>query len=112
MSKRLDDLSAAFQLTAFELLARCVEAGIQITIIDTLRSEAEHKANLAAGTSWIKRSKHRDGLAIDIAPTVLLREKGWSPASPLWQQIGEIGERVGMKWGGRWKQKDLGHFEE
>ena len=111
MSRRLDDLSARFRPLAVELLARCVEAGLPVTIIDTRRTPEEHQANLAAGTSWIDRSLHLDGDAIDLCPTVLLPVKGWHPASPLWAQLGVIGERVGCGWGGRWVQRDLGHFE-
>lgn len=111
MSKRLDDLSPEFRQTVFELLARCVEAGLHVTIIDTLRTEAEHQTNLDNGVSWTTRSKHLDGLAIDLCPTALLSLKGWAPGSPLWQQLGAIGEGLGLRWGGRWKQRDLGHFE-
>jgi hypothetical protein len=111
MSKRIEDLHPSFQRKALELIEECHLAGIRLTIIDTLRTEAEHQANLKKGVSWVKRSKHLDGLAIDVCPTVLLKEKGWAPASPLWQQLGEIGERLGLRWGGRWRVKDLGQFE-
>ena len=85
-------------------------------IIDTLRTEEEHKANLLKGVSWIKRSKHMDGLAIDICPYSIWQLNGpdklqWNANDPIWQKIGEIGESLGLTWGGRWPQKDLGHFE-
>ena len=111
MSKRLEDLADSFRPLAEKLIAACKAAGIPLAIIDTLRTEAEHAANLAKGVSWVKRSKHMDGLAIDVCPQVLLREKGWAPASPLWTTIGVIGESLGLRWGGRWRVKDLGHFE-
>lgn len=31
--------------------------------------------------------------------------------NPLWRRIGEMGERLRLVWGGRWKQRDTGHFE-
>lgn len=68
MSRKLDDLSPRFRPLAIELLARLTEAGIAVMVIDTLRTPAEHAANLAAGKSWVKRSKHLDGDAIDICP--------------------------------------------
>lgn len=111
MSRALNDLSPRFRPLAFELLARCVEAGLPVTIIDTRRTEAEHQVNLANGTSWVDRSMHLDGDAIDLCPTVLLPIKGWAPDSPLWQRLGAIGEPLGLRWGGRWQKKDLGHFE-
>lgn len=58
------------------------------------------------------RSKHNYGAAIDVAP---LNEKGqphWPEDDALWQRIGELGESVGLKWGGRWSGfKDRPHFE-
>lgn len=57
-------------------------------------------------------SKHNFGVAIDVAP---LNEHGkayWPNDEKLWEQIGQIGESVGLKWGGRWsKFKDRPHFE-
>lgn len=35
----------------------------------------------------------------------------WATDEPVWQVLGEIGEKLGLRWGGRWQQKDMGHFE-
>lgn len=116
MSRRLDDLSDRFRPKAIELLARLTEAGIPVMVIDTLRTPAEHAANLAAGKSWVKRSKHMDGDAIDICPYAIYDANGpdklaWDAGHPVWAKIGPIGEALGLTWGGRWKQRDMGHFE-
>jgi peptidoglycan L-alanyl-D-glutamate endopeptidase CwlK len=116
MSRRLDDLDPRFRPLAIELLAGCVEAGIPVMIIDTLRTPEEHRANLATGVSWTKHSKHLDGLAIDICPYDTYQLHGpdklqWNAGDPVWQKIGAIGESLGLRWGGRWKQKDVGHFD-
>ena len=116
MSRALDDLNQKFKPLAFQLLARCVEAGIAVIIVDTLRTEAEHEANLLKGVSWVTRSKHLDGLAIDICPyeTYLLHgpdKLQWNTNDLTWERLGKIGEALGLRWGGRWKQKDMGHFE-
>lgn len=111
MSRSLDDLSPRFRPLAITLIERAVAAGIRVRIIDTLRTPAEHAANLKAGVSWTTRSKHLDGDAIDLCPVDLLATKGWSPNSPLWLELGTIGEALGLRWGGRWKVKDMGHFE-
>jgi peptidoglycan L-alanyl-D-glutamate endopeptidase CwlK len=116
MSRQLDDLDSSFRPLAIELVARCVEAGIPVMIIDTLRTREEHEANLAKGVSWTKHSKHLDGLAIDICPYDTYQLHGpdklqWNAGDPVWQEIGAIGESLGLRWGGRWKQKDMGHFE-
>lgn len=117
MSRRLDDLDARFLPLAIALLARCVEAGIPVFVVDTLRTPEEHAANLASGRSWVKRSKHMDGLAIDVAPYEVYTSAAggdkllWDGSHPAWVRIGAIGEALGLRWGGRWKVRDLGHFE-
>ncbi len=111
-SRKIDDLSDRFRPFVVEFLARIVESGIHVMIVETRRSEEEHQKNLANGVSWISRSKHCDGDAIDIAPTVLLDKKNWDPGSPLWTKLGLIAESVGLGWGGRWQtHPDLCHFE-
>jgi peptidoglycan L-alanyl-D-glutamate endopeptidase CwlK len=116
MSRRLDDLDSRFKPVAIELIARCVEAGIQLMIIDTLRTPEEHAANVARGVSWTTRSKHLVGLAIDLCPYDVYLLDGadklqWKASHPVWQEMGAIGEALGLRWGGRWQQQDMGHFE-
>lgn len=116
MSRALDDLSPRMRPLAVELLARCVEAGIMVMIVDTLRTPEEQAANVSRGVSWTLRSKHLTGDAIDIAPFETFMLHGpdkirWEETDAAWQRLGEIGESLGLIWGGRWRQKDLGHFE-
>jgi hypothetical protein len=116
MSNKLDDLHPKFKPLAIELLARCVEARIPVVIVDTLRTPAEHAENLRKGVSWTKHSKHLDGLAIDVCPLRSYMGPGttklnWDSVNPNWEKIGLLGESLGLRWGGRWKQRDLGHFE-
>ena len=116
MSRALDDLSPEMREKAVELLARCVEAGIAIVVVDTLRTPEEHAQNLANGTSWTKYSRHLDGDAIDIAPFESYALYGsdkirWDATDTIWRKIGMIGESIGLRWGGRWQIPDLGHFE-
>lgn len=116
MSRRLDDLDARFRLVVFEFLARLTEAGIAVVIVDTLRTPEEHAENLRRRVSWTERSKHLDGLAIDVCPYQVYDASGpdklqWDVDSSLWPRIGEVGEKLGLRWGGRWKHADMGHFE-
>jgi peptidoglycan L-alanyl-D-glutamate endopeptidase CwlK len=116
MSRRLDDLSPRMLPLAMQLIARCVEAGIMVMIIDTRRTLDEQKTNMARGVSWTLNSKHLTGDAIDICPYSVYDLSGpdklnWDPGDPIWQKIGAIGEGLGLTWGGRWKQADMGHFE-
>lgn len=116
MSRALDDLSPRFKPLAMELLARCVEQGVGVAIVDTLRTPEEQKANVAKGVSWTTHSKHLDGDAIDICPYSTWDAHGpdklnWDVGDPVWNTLGAIGEALGLRWGGRWKVKDMGHFE-
>jgi len=117
MSRALADLSPRFRPLAVQLLAKTVEAGIPVLIVDTLRTPAEHAVNLARGVSWIKHSKHIDGDAIDICPYAIWEAHGnkklnWDPTDPVWKRLGLLGEAIrGVGWGGRWRIPDLGHFE-
>lgn len=36
---------------------------------------------------------------------------GLQDDDPLWEKIGDIGEALGLSWGGRWKWPDRPHFE-
>ena len=132
MSRALDDLSTAFRPLACEVLARLVERQALVMIIDTLRTLAEHRANLANGTSRTARSKHLPRLmrgfaetdpdagksdAIDLAPWEIWQAHGpdklsWDPTHPTFAIIGDIGESLGLRWGGRWADPhDPGHLE-
>ena len=122
MSRSLDDLTPYFRALAVELLARLVEAGIPVMIIDTLRTPEEQEANIKKGVSWTKNSRHLpnsvDGKAqaIDICPYEIFRAEGqdkllWDSSNPLWERIGKIGEVIGLEWGGRWKVRDYSHFQ-
>lgn len=118
MSRRLDDLSPRMKPLAMELIARCVEQGIMVMIVDTLRTPAEQAANVAKGVSWTFESKHLTGDAIDICPFSHYELAGpdklkWDETDPVWQRIGQIGENLGLKWGvvKKGMRLDLGHFE-
>lgn len=116
MSRSLDDLDPRFRPLAFELLARITEAGIAVMIVDTRRTAAEHAHNLATGHSWVLHSKHLDGLAIDLCPYEVyyahgMKKLAWDANNLAWATIAEIGEKLGLRSGFRWEQKDCGHLE-
>lgn len=123
MSRLLSDLDSRFRPLVVELIARAVEIGIPVMIIDVLRTPEEQKVNLANGVSATLDSKHLpqppDGksLAIDICPYDTFSLHGpdklkWDPADQAWTKLGQIGEDLGLRWGGRWvKPHDPGHFE-
>ena len=129
--RNLDSLSAAFYPKACELIARCAARGVMLLVVQTSRTEAEHAANLAAGTSSASRSKHLPrrlrGMpigpdagkadAIDLVPYAQFALYGpdkltYDTADPAFRVIGEEAERIGLRWGGRWQTPhDPGHAE-
>lgn len=132
MSRSLDDLSSDLYPLACEFLARLVERQTLVVIVDTLRTVAEHEANLRRGVSWTSLSRHlprrlRATLpahdpaagksdAMDVAPYAMYALHGankiqWAATDPAWQVIGQEAERIGLVWGGRWSTPDLGHVE-
>lgn len=125
MSRALNDLDSRFRPLAFELIARCAEAGIPVMIIDTLRTPEEQADNLVRGVSWTLKSKHLPqppdhlSLAIDLAPYSQYQLHGpdklqWDEADPAWQVLGAIGLQLGLTWAvtnSHGRRKDLGHFE-
>lgn len=119
MDTSLDSLDPRFKPYVFAFLARTVEARIPLIIVNTKRTDAEQADALARGVSWIKRSKHQDGLAIDVAPYQQYILHGtnkiqWDATDPVWLRIGQLAESVSpmLAWGGRWlKTPDMGHIE-
>ena len=116
MSRSLNDLAPDSRPLFFEFLARLVEANIDVIIVETLRTPEQQKINLAKGVSWTPNSRHLTGHAIDICPYETYALHGpdklqWDATDPIWNKIGQIGESLGLRWGGRWQQKDMGHFE-
>jgi hypothetical protein len=116
MMTDLDSLDPRFKPLAFALLARLTEARIAVCIVNTLRTAQEQQTALQRGVSWVPHSKHQDGLAIDLAPYAIYALAGddklqWDARDPVWLRMGQIGEGLGLRWGGRWKQADMGHFE-
>jgi hypothetical protein len=116
MDTSLDSLDPRFKPLAFALLARFTEQRIAVCIVNTRRTQAEQDAAVARHVSWVQHSKHQDGLAIDVAPYDVYALHGdnkidWNGADPIWLKMGQIGEALGLRWGGRWHPADLGHFE-
>lgn len=87
---------------------------VDFVVVDGGRTEAEHQNNLKRNVSWIKRSKHQDGLAIDVAAFVN-GSISYDPL-PYYSIAGAFYYcsrhlNTPITWGGEWKKKDLMHFE-
>ena len=109
--KNIATLVPRARAKAYEWLARCQAEAINVKVICGLRSNAEQAAlyakgrtapgakvtNAQPGHSW-----HNFGVAWDF---VVFDDRGqplWD--SPLMDRCGEIGEELGLEWGGRWKR--------
>src|ERR1051325_1287509 len=119
MSRHLEGLDSRFRPLAEQLIEKCYQASIPVTVITTLRTLEEQKRAVDHGVSWTMHSKHLPqppegkSLAIDLCPADLIHEKNWAPWSPLWGRIQEIGRGLGLKAGVKINgvERDPGHFE-
>lgn len=136
--RSLNSLSSQFYPYACEWVARVTARGVAVMIIQTGRTLAEHQANLDAGTSattlslHLPRSVRRVTLAgmvgvydfdddkadaMDLAPYEQYNLHGpdklkWDALDPAWGVLGQEAERIGLRWGGRWRRPfDPGHAE-
>ena len=100
-----------------ELLRRLADEGLTFKVIQGRRTQAEQDALYAKGrtkpgpkVTWTRNSRHLTGRAIDLA---LFQGKNVVWESKHYTRAGEIGEELGLVWGGRWKggKTDKPHFE-
>lgn len=126
-SRKLTDLHPQMQSMVTRFLANARTAGIDLLVTCTYRSNEEQAALYAIGrtkpgrivtNAKPGRSTHNntlDGkpaaLAVDVVP---LRDGKpvWSASDPVWKRVGEIGEKVGLEWAGRWTTfREYPHFQ-
>lgn len=101
-----------------ELIRKCKDKGIDIGISQTLRTKQEQDALYAQGRTKpgkivtncrYPESLHCWGVAFD----VYVQRGGkaiWDVAA--YKPVGEMGESLGLEWGGRWQNfPDAPHFE-
>ena len=90
--------------------------GKQVTFVvyHGLRSEEEQRTMLARGVSWVNRSRHQDGHAVDVM-AVVDGKSTWEhpPYYEIARAFYKCGEKLGkpITWGGEWHVKDMVHFE-
>lgn len=127
-SRKLSDLDPALQSLAEKFLSLCSDAGIDILVTCTYRSPKEQDKLYAQGrtepgkivtNARAGQSKHNltnaslqpASQAFDIVP-LRSGKPIWNASDPVWQQVGSIGEDLGLEWAGRWKRfKEYPHFQ-
>jgi len=110
----LGSLHPYFRDKVLELIRVCKSQGIDLAVVETYRSHAKQTEYKKMGRRYTRanagQSKHQYGLAIDVVPMVDSIPK-WHNIR-LWRKVGAAGERLGLRWGGRWRKLfDPAHFE-
>ncbi|PZQ46162.1 MAG: peptidase M15 [Micavibrio aeruginosavorus] len=84
------------------------------TVIDGMRTEEEQVKNVASGVSWILKSRHLTGHAIDFAAhkngKITFDENYYPPVAAAFNQC-SLKYGIPIIWGGEWKVRDWGHIE-
>lgn len=101
-------------------LVAVVELALRLTsmdfvVIEGLRSEARQKELLAQGRSWVQRSAHQEGKAVDLMALPADGSGNWEAThydlinAAMQEAAGRLGVR--LTWGGQWKVRDLVDFQ-
>lgn len=119
MINKLDLLNPKVKVLAEKLIALCKAKGITIAITQTLRTAEYQNALYAQGRTTpgkivtnarAGQSSHESGRAFDFV-LITNGKTDWDSRNKNWRVVGEIGEKLGLEWGGRWKFVDLPHFQ-
>jgi hypothetical protein len=110
----LNSLHPYFRDKIIELIIKCKAKGIELAVVEGYRTRAKQSEYQSLGKKFTRtgagKSKHQYGLAVDLVPIVNGKAQWHNKA--LWLKIGVVGERLGLRWGGRWRKLyDPGHFE-
>ena len=107
------ELTPAAQKACRLFLKKCKEAGLNIFLTETYRSQARQNQLYAQGrtepgkiVTWTLNSRHTSRRAWDIA----VIGKDLYDMTVI-RKAGAIGQSLGMTWGGIWSPPDYCHFE-
>ena len=106
----IQELTPWARYHAIELInAARIELGLPAVITSAKRNLEQQKELLRTGRTRTLQSKHLLGQAFDVDMYGYNRDQ--VPAY-VYQALGELGERFGLTWGGRFVSfRDVGHFE-
>jgi len=137
MSRDINKLAPDVRALCVLLIDQARIAGIKIGITSTLRTPQEQEALYALGrmpveavnalrgaagmpsiteeennrrVTWTRQSRHLTGRAFDF---VVIHPRGYADWHNIeaFTRVGEIGEALGLYWGGRFEKRDLAHFQ-
>jgi len=105
--------NASFACKLF--MEECRKQGLNVAVTETLRTAQRQGELYAIGrtkpgkiVTWTKKSRHQSGLAWDICKNVKGEEYS---DTGFFQACGQVAKKLGIIWGGNWKNKDMPHFE-
>lgn len=110
----LQSLHPYFRDKIIQLVSNCRAKGIELVVVESYRTHAKQSEYYKMGRQYTRsaggKSKHQYGLAVDVVP-VINNVPQWENTN-LWRKVGVEGEKLGLRWGGRWKSPyDPAHFE-
>ena len=114
MINDVNALHPYFRDKVLDLIEICKAKGIELAFVETYRTHAKQNEYKGMGKRYTRsgggKSKHQYGLAVDVVP-IVNGEAQWDNLA-LWKKVGITGEKLGLRWGGRWRYPfDPGHFE-
>lgn len=117
-SRKIEDLHPHVASLCRKFIERCKEAGVDVLVTSTYRDHESQNALYAQGRTApgkiVTKAKggqsfHNHKVAFDVVP--LVNGKAIWNDEGLWHKIGQIGQEVGLEWGGNWKFQDKPHFQ-
>ena len=119
-SRSLDDLHPRVKALALAHIAACAEHGIDLLVYCTYRDNVAQNLLYAQGRTIPGAivtnarggdSFHNYRCAYDCVP-LIAGKPAWDNRN-LYFQVGELGEKLGLQWAGRWtgKLKETAHFQ-
>lgn len=119
-SRSLDDLIPQAKERAEKFIQLCKDADIDLLVTSTYRDLESQNQLYEQGRTLPGRivtnarpgeSYHNYRCALDVVP-IIFGKPEWDTSNPVWQHIGELGERAGLEWAGRWIHfKEMAHFQ-
>jgi peptidoglycan L-alanyl-D-glutamate endopeptidase CwlK len=110
--RRLDKVHPTLAAAITTLLGALAQNGLQIEVVQGLRTFAEQDALFAQGRTKpgpiVTRarggqSNHNYGLAVDVVPFIN-GQPNWNAPMGVWTTIGAEAEKMGLEWGGDWRK--------
>jgi hypothetical protein len=105
-------LKASFRQKVNDIVAALKHEGYNPIVIETFRTVTRQKWLLANDRTWVKHSKHQDGLAADIAFVDLQGKCIWWKNYSGWVRLAHYARAAGCIAGHDWKVRDCPHVEE